>query len=51
MDDNVRVFGYCAECGDFITDGCKDIFVDSDGNYFDSIDCLMEYFDVVRLEM
>ena len=51
MNDDVRVFGYCAECGNIITDECEDIYVDSDGNYFDSIDCLIDYFDVVRLEL
>jgi hypothetical protein len=51
MDNEIRTFGYCEACGNMITDDCNYIFVDSDGNYFDSIECLIEHFGVVRLEM
>lgn len=51
MDENVREIGYCSECGETIFDDMEEIFVDSDGHYFDSLDCLIEYFGVTRLEM
>ena len=50
MDEEVRVIGVCAECGSEVTDDTEVIFVDSEGNYFDSVDCLTEYFNVARLE-
>ena len=50
-DEEVRVIGYCAQCGEDITDDTEDVFVDSEGNYFDSVDCLITYFDVTRLEV
>lgn len=49
--EDVRILGYCEECGVEITDELDEIFVDSDGNYFDSIDCLLEYLGVTRLEV
>jgi glycosyltransferase involved in cell wall biosynthesis len=51
MNENeVRILAHCAECGAQITDDIKTIFVDSDGNYFDGIDCLTEYFGVTQIE-
>jgi hypothetical protein len=49
MNEDVRVFGYCEECGRAITDDCE-AYVDSDGNYFDCLDCLFEHYDIVKVE-
>lgn len=50
MDEERRMLGICEECGSPITDDADTIFVDSDGNYFDSIDCLIEHFGVTQIE-
>ena len=50
MEVEVRTIGYCAECGSIITDEIDDIYVDDDGNYFDCIDCAMQYHRLSKLE-
>lgn len=51
MDENeVRVIGYCAECENDITDDMETIYVDEDGNYFDSQECAMIYHGIHKLE-
>ena len=49
MGEDVRVFGYCEECGSAITDN-DEAYIDSDGRYFDCIDCLLEYYDISKVE-
>lgn len=50
MDDEIRVLGYCEECGAQITDECDSIYVDTEGRYFDSVDCVMEFYDITKIE-
>ena len=49
--DEVRLIGYCAECGNDITDDMEDIYVDEDGNYFCSDECGMIYHGLHKLEV
>ena len=49
MNEDVRVFGYCAECGSEVTD--EDVaYVDSEGRYFDNIECVCEYYNISKVE-
>lgn len=50
-EPDVRVIGYCAECGNEVTDDMEDIYVDEDGNYFCSSDCAMIYHGLHKLEL
>lgn len=51
MNDNeTRLIGYCAECGEDITDDIEDIYTDEDGNYFDSAECAMIHYGLHKLE-
>ena len=49
MDDNVKVVAYCEECGSTIFDG-DEAYVDSEGRYFDSIECMCQYYDITKVE-
>ena len=49
MNDNVIIRGYCEECGSAITNEDK-AYIDRDGRYFDSLDCLMSYYDICEVE-
>lgn len=49
-ENEVRIIGYCAECGHTITDECGEIYTDESGNYFDSIDCQMDFYKITKLE-
>ena len=49
-DIEVRIIGYCAECGEDITDDIEDIYTDEDGNYFDTVECAMIHHGLHKLE-
>jgi hypothetical protein len=52
MEDNaVRVFGYCAHCGEPVTDEGEDYFVNEDGEVFCCIECVCEHCRVVKIEL
>ena len=46
----VRIIGICAECGNEIDDNMTDIYVDENGNYFCSVDCVLEYHKIAKVE-
>lgn len=49
--DEVRIFGYCAECGEKITDESADYYCNDEGEVFCTIECVMEHYGVHRLEI
>ena len=49
MNDDVRIIGYCAECGSTITDE-NDAYVNDEGLYFDSVECICEYYHICKVE-
>lgn len=51
MDEEIRVIGYCAECESKITDDVNEYYCDPDGHFFCSHDCVLEYFNVVQMEV
>lgn len=52
MDEHdVRILGYCEECGSKITDDIEECYCDEDGQYFCSIECLMDYYGIHKLEV
>ena len=50
-DEDVRVIGYCAECGEDITDDIEEYYCDEDGNFFDSVECAMAHYGIHLLEV
>ena len=49
-NDNVRMIGYCAECGANITDDA-DYYCDEEGYLFCSCECAMEHYGIHKLEV
>jgi hypothetical protein len=49
MNEDVIIRAYCETCGSAITDE-DEAYVDSEGRYFDSIECLCQYYDIVKVE-
>ena len=49
--DEVRVFGYCENCGDKITDEGEEYYVNDDGEVFCSIECVCEHCCVTKIEV
>ena len=49
MNDDVIIRAYCEECGNAITDEDK-AYIDSEGRYFDSIECCFTYHDICEVE-
>ena len=53
--DKIRNFGYCEECGNEITSEIEsadeeEICVDSEGRYFCSIECALEFYGIEKIE-
>ena len=48
--DEIKI-AYCAECNNDITTKDKEAFVNEDGEHFCSIDCVLEHYRIVRLEI
>ena len=49
MNDDVSIREYCVECGSAIVDG--DVaYIDSEGRYFDSVECCFAYHDICEVE-
>lgn len=49
MGDDVRVVGYCEDCGVAITND-DEAYIDDDGLYFDSIECVLSYHNIRKVE-
>ena len=50
--DEIRVFGYCENCGDPITDENEgDYFVSEDGKVFCSYECVCEHHGIAKVEV
>lgn len=49
--DEARVFGYCAECGAEITDEIENYYCNDDGEYFCDIECLLEHYNISKIEV
>ena len=47
--NEIMTFGYCPVCGSAVTNE-EDCYVNDDGEYFCDIDCLMEYYNIHKIE-
>jgi hypothetical protein len=51
MDEEKRTFGYCKECETRITDDVEEYYCDDEGNVFCSYECVLEHFQIYRIEV
>ena len=49
MNNDVMIRERCEECGNAIIDG-DEAYVDAEGRYFDSIECICAHYDIVKVE-
>ena len=49
--DNVRVFGYCENCGEKVTDDGEEYYINDDGEVFCSMECVCEHYNVTKIEV
>lgn len=49
--DEVRIFGYCENCGDAVTDEDEEYYVNDDGEVFCCFECMLEYYGVTKIEV
>ena len=49
--DEIRVFGYCENCGGEVTDACSEYFVNDDGEVFCCVECAMEHCGITKVEV
>ena len=50
MSEDIRVIGYCSECGETITDDMEDVYVNEEGRHFCCTECAMTYNGLTKLE-
>lgn len=49
-DDNNSPIARCTCCRELIYEDNDDVHIDSDGNYFCSLECVLEYYGVSKIE-
>ena len=49
--DEIRVFGYCECCNNKVTDDGDEYYINADGEVFCSVECVLEHYGIVRLEV
>lgn len=45
------LIAYCETCGNPIYEEDGTVYVNVEGRYFDSVDCLMDYYDIAKVEV
>jgi hypothetical protein len=52
MEDNeIRKFGHCEECDSEVTDDADEYYITDDGKILCSIECLLEYYGITKIEV
>lgn len=53
MDEKeiVRNFGKCECCDNEVTDEREEYYVNNDGQVFCSVECVLEYYGVIKIEV
>lgn len=49
--DEIRIFGYCECCGNTITDEGEAYFTNDEGEVFCSAECVLEHYDIIKVEI
>jgi hypothetical protein len=49
--DDIRIFGYCENCGEQIDDRDEEYYVSDDGKVFCCIECCLEYCGMTKVEV
>ena len=49
--DEVRVFGYCENCGEKVTSESDEYYINDDGEVFCCIECVCEKYGITKIEV
>lgn len=49
--DEIRIFGYCENCGEKIDDSYDEYYITDDGKVFCSVECLCQNYGVTKMEV
>ena len=49
--DEIRVFGYCENCGNKVTDDADEYYVNAEGEIFCGVECICEHYGITKLEV
>lgn len=49
--DEFRKFGKCECCGNEVDDASDEYYVDSEGRVYCSVECVLEKFEIVKIEV
>ena len=49
--DEIRVFGYCENCGEKVDGYYNEYYITDDGKVFCSIECVIEHHGVTKVEV
>lgn len=49
--DEIRVFGYCENCGEQVTDEREEYYVTDDGRVFCCVECVCEAHGLTKVEI
>lgn len=49
--EDVMRFGTCEYCGNEITDEDEEYYVDSEGHVFCCVECVMEHYEIEKIEV
>ena len=49
--DEIRIFGYCENYSEEVTDEGGEYYVTDDGKVFDCIECVLEYYGITKIEV
>ena len=49
--DEKRVFGYCENCGEKVTEYYEEYYIDDDGRVFCSTECVCEAHGITKVEV
>ena len=52
MDEEIRCFGYCVDCGSKVTDkNAEEYYCTDDGLVFCDIDCVLSHYSINKIEV
>ena len=49
--DEIRVFGYCENCGEKVDENYDEYYITDDGKVFCSCECCLEHYGVTKVEV
>lgn len=49
--DELRIYGYCENCGNEVTNQGDEYYISEDGKVFCSVECICEHYGITKIEI